>query len=114
MPSVAIDTGVMERADEVVVVPAEMGWSDVGSWERLYEVMRPGENGVVALGPHVGLENQDCLFVSDGRLIAALGLEDLVVVATKDAVLVCPRRRSGDLKALLDRLREEGLEQYLE
>jgi mannose-1-phosphate guanylyltransferase len=114
MPSVAIDTGVMERADPVVVVPAEMGWSDVGSWERLHEVMPAGEDGVVALGPHVGVENHDCLFVSDGRLIAAIGLSDLIVVVTEDVVLVCPRGRAQDLKALMDRLRKEGLERYLD
>jgi mannose-1-phosphate guanylyltransferase len=113
MPKVAIDTGVMERADEVLVVPAEMGWSDVGSWERLHEVLRSDANGVAACGPHVGLDDRDCLFFASGRLIATLGLEDVVVVETEDAVLVCHKSRSGDLKQLMDRLRQAGRGHYL-
>jgi mannose-1-phosphate guanylyltransferase len=114
MPSVAIDTGVMERADEVVVVPAEMGWSDVGSWERLHEVLPADDQGVVAVGSHVGLDDRDCLFFSDGSLIATLGLQDLVVVASEGVVLVCPRDRSQDLKRLTDRIRERGLGRFLD
>jgi mannose-1-phosphate guanylyltransferase len=114
MPNVAIDTGVMEHADEVVVAPAEMGWSDVGSWERLYEVLPASAEGVVTVGPHVGVEDRNCLFFSDGRLIATIGLQDLVVISTGDAVLICPRERSQDLKRLMDRLRESGLGGHLD
>jgi mannose-1-phosphate guanylyltransferase len=113
MPKVAIDVGVMERADEVLVVPAEMGWSDVGSWERLHEVLSTDADGVAVHGLHVGLDDRDCLFFASGRLIATLGLEDVVVVETEDAVLVCHKSRSGDLKQLMDRLRQAGRGHYL-
>jgi mannose-1-phosphate guanylyltransferase len=113
LPKVSIDTGVMERADDVLVVPAEMGWSDVGSWERLHEVLPAGERGNVAVGQHVGLDDQDCFFVSGGRLVATIGLKDVIVVETEDAVLVCDRSRSQDLKKLMDRLRQAGCEQFL-
>jgi mannose-1-phosphate guanylyltransferase len=113
MPKVAIDTGVMERADDVLVIPAEMEWSDVGSWERLHEVLSAGTGDVVAIGPHVGLDDRDCLFYSEGRLIATLGLEDVVVVETDDAILVSHKSRSQDLKKLMDRLRQAGRGHYL-
>jgi mannose-1-phosphate guanylyltransferase len=113
MPKVTIDRGVMERADEVLVAPAEMGWSDVGSWERLHEALPAGEGGVVAVGRHVGLDDSDCLFYSGGRLVATIGLKDVIVVETADAVLVCDRGRSQDLKQLMDRLRQAGCEEYL-
>jgi mannose-1-phosphate guanylyltransferase len=113
MPKVAIDTGVMERADDVLVVPAEMEWSDVGSWERLHEVLSGDSRGVVAVGPHVGLDDRDCLFYSQNRLIATLGLEEIVVVETEDAILVCHKSRSQDLKNLMDRLRQAGRGQLL-
>lgn len=113
MPKVAIDRGIMEQADDLLVAPAEMEWGDVGSWNRLHEVLAAGEGGVVALGPHVGLDDRDCLFYSDGRLVATIGLKDLIVVATGDAVLVCDRNRSQDLKKLMDRLRQAGCDEYL-
>jgi mannose-1-phosphate guanylyltransferase len=113
MPKVAIDNGVMERADEVLVVPAEMGWSDVGSWDRLHEVLSTAPDGVVARGPHVGIDDRNCLFFTSGRLVATLGLEDVVVVETEDAVLVCHKSRSEDLKRLMDRLRQAGKGHYL-
>lgn len=113
MPRVALDTGIMERADDVLVAPAEMGWSDVGSWERLHEALADREGEAVVIGPHVGLDDGDSLFFSQGRLIATLGLRNVVVVDAGDAVLVCDKNRSGDLKKLMDRLRQAGLEHYL-
>jgi mannose-1-phosphate guanylyltransferase len=113
LPKVSIDTGVMERAGDVLVVPAEMGWSDVGSWERLKEALPAGEDGVVALGKHVGLDDRDCFFYCGERLVATIGLKDVIVVETADAVLVCDRSRSQDLKKLMDRLRQAGCEKYL-
>jgi mannose-1-phosphate guanylyltransferase len=103
----------MERAEDVLVVPAEMGWSDVGSWERLKEALPAGEDGVVALGKHVGLDDRDCFFYCGERLVATIGLKDVIVVETADAVLVCDRSRSQDLKKLMDRLRQAGCEKYL-
>jgi len=113
MPRVAIDTGIMEKAPNLVVVPVEMGWNDVGSWEAIHEELRETADGVAAVGPHVGLDDRNTLVYSTGRLVATMGLEDLVVVVTDDAVLVCDKRRSQDLKKLMDRLRLAGREDVI-
>jgi mannose-1-phosphate guanylyltransferase len=113
MPKVAVDTGIMERASDILVIPVEMGWNDVGSWEALYDELGDADGGVVAFGPHVGLEDRSSLVYSTGRLVATMGLENVVVVVTEDAVLVCDKSRSQDLKKLMDRLRLAGREDVI-
>jgi mannose-1-phosphate guanylyltransferase len=110
MPKVAIDTGIMEKAPNILVIPVEMGWNDVGSWEAIYEELQAGDGGVAAVGPHVGLEDKNTLVYTTGRLVATLGLDNVVVVVTEDAVLVCEKSRSQDLKKLMDRVRLAGRE----
>lgn len=113
LPKVSFDTGIVERAEAVWVVPAEMGWSDVGSFELLYDVLarQPGET--VARGRHVGVGDTGCLILAGDRLVATLGLENVVVVDTGDAVLVCNKASSQDVKKLMDRLRAAGEEPRL-
>jgi mannose-1-phosphate guanylyltransferase len=103
----------MEKARGLAVVPAEFGWNDVGSWEAIHEELRETADGVAAVGPHVGLDDRNTLVYSTGRLVATMGLEDVVVVVTDDAVLVCDKRRSQDLKKLMDRLRLAGREDVI-
>jgi mannose-1-phosphate guanylyltransferase len=112
-PKVAFDTGIVERAAEVRVVPADMGWSDVGSWELIYDLLaqRPGET--VSRGRHVGLDDQGCLVLAGDRLVATLGLQDVVVVDTGDALLVMNKARAQEVKQLMDRLRAAGEEARL-
>jgi mannose-1-phosphate guanylyltransferase len=113
LPKIAFDRGIVEQADEVRVVPAEMGWSDVGSWELLYDVLarRPGET--VSRGRHVGVDDTGCLILAGDRLVATLGLEDVVVVDTGDALLVLNKARAQEVKKLMDRLRAAGEEPLL-
>lgn len=105
LPKVSFDTGIVERAEVVRVVPAEMGWSDVGSWELLYDLLarEPGET--VSRGRHVGLDDNGCLVLADDRLIATLGLTDVVVVDAGDAILVMNKARAQEVKQLMGRLR---------
>jgi mannose-1-phosphate guanylyltransferase/mannose-6-phosphate isomerase len=112
-PNISVDYAVMERTDRAVVVPVEMGWSDVGSWDALWEISPKDDAGNVISGDVVAVGAKGCLFRADGGpLIAALGVEDVVVVSTRDAVLVVPRSRSQDVKLLVDRLKALGDERY--
>lgn len=108
-PSVSIDYAVMEKTDHAWVVPVSMGWSDIGSWDALWEVLSQDENQNVLQGDVLALDCHGSLLRSeDGVTIAAVGAENLVVVATRDAVLVIPRERAQDTKLLVEQLRANG------
>ncbi len=108
LESISVDYGIMERGDRVAVIPAEMGWSDVGSWETVRELLDRDENGNVLQGDVLALDTRDCLVRSEERLVATLGVEGLVVVDTTDALLVCSEARSQEVRAIAERLRDEG------
>jgi len=108
-----IDYGIMERAEDVAVIPVDIGWSDVGSWATLLELLPADEEGNVVIGQHVGLDTRGCLIHSSRRLVTTIGLEDMIVVDTEDALLVCPKERAQEVKKLVDMLREMGKEKYL-
>jgi mannose-1-phosphate guanylyltransferase/mannose-1-phosphate guanylyltransferase/mannose-6-phosphate isomerase len=103
-PSQPIDIAVMERSRRVAVVPVDMGWSDVGSWDALYEFGSKDPRANVIAGDAHGVETQGCLIRSDGPRILAVGVEDLVIVATRDSVLVVPRGESQRVKEALAEL----------
>ena len=107
--STTIDYGIMEGARDVVVIPADgLGWSDIGSWESLLEVLDGDETGNVVIGAdHLNLETTSTLIHSGRRrLVATIGVSDLVIVDTDDILLVCRRDRSQDVKILVDRLKQ--------
>lgn len=102
----SIDYAVMERTRLAAVVPIDIGWSDVGAWDALWDISdKVGDTGNVEIGDVVAIDCRNSYLRSDERLIAAIGIEDFVVVSTSDAVLVAPKSRAQDVKMLLDRLR---------
>ncbi|MEP0774633.1 MAG: mannose-1-phosphate guanylyltransferase, partial [Acidobacteriota bacterium] len=111
LPRVSIDHGVMEKASRVWAVPVEFAWSDVGSWEGLAEAVG-GIDGV-RLGDVLGIDSDGAVLVSDGPLVAALGVPGVVVVATGDAVLVLPRTASQRVKEIVEELRRRGRHELL-
>ncbi len=113
MPSVSFDFGILEKAAQLVGLPAAMGWSDVGSWSALPEVLPADEAGNVSLGEFLALEARGCIAYAPGKLVAAVGVEDLVVVDTPDAVLICHKDRAQDVKHVVERLTREGRLRYL-
>lgn len=113
LPAISIDYGIMERSDKALVIPCEVGWSDVGSWKSLTDVLDIDEEGNVSVGRHVGLETAGTVVFSPSHLVATIGVEDLVVVVTDDAVLICPKDRDQDVRRLVDELQARGLEDYL-
>ncbi len=95
----------MERTDRAAVVTGEFRWSDIGSWDALFEMRPRDRDGNVLHGPVVTLDVQDCMVHADARLTALIGVKDLVVVATPDAVLVVPRTRSQEVRELVAKLK---------
>lgn len=107
-PNISIDYAVAERTSRAAVVPANLGWSDVGSWGALWELGAKDAAGNVALGDVVLEGAENCYVRSDGRLTAVVGLKDAVIVVTEDAVLAMDRARAQDVKKIVDRLKAAG------
>jgi mannose-1-phosphate guanylyltransferase/mannose-6-phosphate isomerase len=101
----SIDYALMERTDRAAVVPVEMGWSDVGAWSALWEIGGKDTSGNVLVGDVTAIDARNSYVRAEGRLVAAVGIEDLVVVATEDAVLVARRDRAQDVKDIVERLK---------
>lgn len=107
-PSVSIDYAVMEHTDDAVMLPIDVGWSDVGSWQSLWQLApRDGADNALA-GDVIAHDVRGSYLRSDGPLLAALGLEDILLVATDDAVLAAPLARSEEVKLLVDSLKSNG------
>jgi mannose-1-phosphate guanylyltransferase len=114
MPSVSIDHGVMEKAPGVVTIPAEVGWSDVGSWAAFAELHEADEDGNILTGDVVVCEGARNVAVAEpGRVVALVGVSDLVVVQAGDAILVIPRERSQDVRVAVEALGRAGLGRFL-
>jgi len=104
-PADSIDYAVMEKADRVACVPVSMGWSDIGSWDALHAHSACDGQGNACRGDVVALDTVDCLIRSDGIRIAAVGVQDLIIVASGNDVLVLPRGRSQEVKRLLEAMK---------
>ena len=107
VPSKSIDYAVMERTMRATVVPADIGWNDVGSWASLWEIGDKDADGNVIKGDSLAIDSRNSFISTDGPLVTVLGVEDLAVVATMDAVLVLPLDRTQDVKTIIDRLKAE-------
>jgi mannose-1-phosphate guanylyltransferase/mannose-6-phosphate isomerase len=105
---VSIDVAVMERSDRVVVIPASLKWSDVGSLLALEHVAEPDEAGNIRTGRGVDIDTRDSIVYSTDRLVATLGVDGLIVVDTSDATLVLPKDRAQDVRRVVDALRAAG------
>lgn len=107
-PSESIDYAVMEHTDRAVVVALNAGWNDVGTWSALWDIQEKNEHQNVFKGDVVAHESERCLVAADGRLVSLLGVSDLVVVDTRDAILIAHRDRVQDVKELVGRLDNLG------
>jgi mannose-1-phosphate guanylyltransferase/mannose-6-phosphate isomerase len=103
----------MEKTDTAAVVPANVGWSDIGSWSSLWEIGAKDEHGNVLKGQVMAQDSGSSYLRSEGQLLAVIGIRDMVVVATEDAVLVAPKDRVQDVKRVVDRLKLEGSDQHV-
>ncbi len=112
LASISIDHAVMERADNVVTVPASVGWDDIGSWAALPAVRGADDAGNTLAGEVVVIDGGGNIVMSDGPLVAVLGVSDLVIVSSGNAVLVVPKERAQDVRAVIDALHARGLGHY--
>lgn len=111
-PSDSIDYAVMEKTEAAVVVPLSAGWSDVGAFAALWEVMPKDDQGNALSGDVMAMESSNSLIMAESALVATIGVRDLVVVQTKDAVLVADRDKAQEVKAIVARLREQGRNEH--
>jgi mannose-1-phosphate guanylyltransferase/mannose-6-phosphate isomerase len=107
-PQNSIDYAVMEKTSRAAVVEGRFRWSDIGSWDAVFDITARDEGGNAISGPVAILDAQNCVAHAEDRLTVLLGVEDLVVVTTADAVLVLPRARAEDVKKLVAMLKERG------
>lgn len=119
IPKISIDYGIMERSSGVLVLPGDFGWSDVGSWDALEALYPKDDKGNVTYGEQMLIDTRNCICYGSKdknqkhKMIAAIGVEDLIMVQTEDAVLVCPKSRAQDVKSIVDKLQETGKEEFL-
>jgi mannose-1-phosphate guanylyltransferase/mannose-1-phosphate guanylyltransferase/mannose-6-phosphate isomerase len=113
-PSISVDHAVMERTKLAAVVPCDPGWSDVGSWDALWDIAAKDAAGNATSGPVATLGARNCFVRSEGILTAVVGLEDVVLVVTDDAVLACHRNQAQDVKKIVEQLKAEGRKEATE
>lgn len=108
MPDISIDYAVMEQSKNVVTLPMEIQWSDVGSWDSMFEVFPKDKAGNIKIGDVISLDTKDTMIISDKRLIAAVGLDNLLVIETDDAILIAKRGDAQKVKQIVETLSASG------
>ena len=104
-PQKSIDYAVMEKTDRAAVVAGDFRWSDIGSWDALFDITPRDAGGNVLHGPAVTIDSTGCIVHSDGQLVAAAGVNDMVIVTTSDAVMVVPRARAQEVRELVNKVK---------
>jgi len=113
LPVEVVDRSVLEKTDKLLLVPANFDWADIGSWAELGARVRADARGNSVEGESVLIDTRDSMVLGERRVIAAIGLEDMIIVDTEDALLVCPRSRAQDVKLVVEALRRSGKTRYL-
>jgi len=113
LESVSIDYGIMEKADNVLMIPGNFGWDDVGSWTALERILMKDKEKNIVNGNHIGVDTSNCIIQGNSKLIATVGLENLIIVESEDCVLVCPKDRAQDVKSIVEQLKKKGEMKYL-
>ena len=105
--SISIDYGIMEKSSDVYVVPGEFGWNDVGSFDMMGVLHEADSDGNIKIGDQITVDTKNCITYSSGRLVATIGLENVVVIETADAVLVCDKSKVQDVKKVVEQLKRD-------
>ncbi len=111
-PSDSIDYALMEKTAKGYVIGADLGWSDIGSWKALWEILDKDGDGNVVRGDAILKDTKNCMIKSESKLVATVGMEDALVVETSDAVLVAPLSRSQDVKKVVNQLKKEKRKEF--
>lgn len=113
LPNISIDYGILERSEDVLVVPGDFGWSDIGSWDVLGAIFPPDNNGNIIKAKHVGINTLNTIIYGGDRLIATIAIDNLIIAETDDAILICPRDQAQRVKEIVDLLKEEGMSEFI-
>ena len=108
MPNISIDYAIMEKSDKIKMIELESDWNDVGSWKSIYDVSKKDENGNVKIGNVIDEDSKNTLVYSSSKLVATIGLEDVMIVETEDAVLACKADKAQDVKKIFDTLKNNN------
>ncbi|MGE5329729.1 MAG: mannose-1-phosphate guanylyltransferase/mannose-6-phosphate isomerase, partial [Deltaproteobacteria bacterium] len=108
MPNISLDYAIAEKSKEVVMVPIELDWNDIGSWDAIYEVMNKDENGNVKSGDCLTLNCSNSLIMGNERLVIGIGMEDAIIVETDDVIVVAKKGESQKVKDIVEEIREKG------
>lgn len=104
LPNISVDYGIMEKADRVIMATSGFDWDDVGSWDAVAKHFEPDTQGNIVRGKFVGVDTRDCIVYSGDKLVAGVGIDNLIVVVTDDAVLLCDKSRAQDVKQIVQQL----------
>jgi mannose-1-phosphate guanylyltransferase/mannose-6-phosphate isomerase len=113
MPSISIDYGVLEKSEHVSLIPCDIGWNDVGSWQAVHEISPKDENGNALQGKVIAIECKNSLVRAEKRLVAAIGIEDLCVIETADAVLISKNDQTQRVREVVDELHRRGATEHI-
>ncbi len=113
MEAISIDYGIMEKLQHMYVLPVDLGWADVGHWRTVRDVLQKGRRVNVVRGTHIGTAENSLIYGYTKRIIATAGVQDLIIIDTKDALLVCPADRAQDVKKIVDELKLKKLKHLL-
>lgn len=113
IPSISVDYGIMEKCNDIMVVPADFGWNDVGSWDMFNVLHTEDTDGNIKIGDALTIDSKNTTVYSSGKLVAAVGVDNLIIVETPDAIMVCTKDKAQDVKKIVDRLKENGREELL-
>ena len=111
--SESVDYGIMEKAEHIYTIPGTFGWDDVGSWLAVDRIRKSNEFGNVVSGNIITVNSKNCIIEGSKKLIAAVGLEDLIVVDSEDAMLICEKQSAGDIKKVLENLKICNRDEYV-
>ncbi len=114
MPEISIDYAVAEKSEKIVILPLDLYWNDIGSWDSLYDVVDKDERGNIRMGDTITIDTKDTLIISGKRLISTIGMEDCLIVDTEDAVLVAKKGETQKVREIVERLKEEDRKEATE
>lgn len=109
LKSISIDYGVMEKAKDVYIIRSNFGWNDVGAWDEVYNIKEKDSEGNVKQGKTLAINSKNCLIINDQKIVALIGVEDLLIINTENGLLICKKGESQNVKEVVDYLRRKGM-----
>jgi len=108
MRNISIDYAITEKLENILVIPADIGWNDMGTWQEVAETWEKDDHSNYCLGRYIGIDSDGCVIYSPDKLVATVGVRDMIIVNTPDGLLLCAKDRADDVKLLVQKLMKEG------